>query len=63
MEIPELDKLITSKHLRSYAFDVRDDTGQDPYSRVELVFSDGTKLIVLPEGKNWDGIERIGLYF
>jgi hypothetical protein len=63
MNVAQLNKLVESKQLRAYTFDCRNDTGEDPYMRLELVFPDGTKLVVLPEGTHADGTERIGLYF
>jgi hypothetical protein len=64
MIIKQLESLVASKQLSSYALDHRDDTGENPYMRLELVFPDGTKLVVIPEGnRHGDGEERIGLYF
>lgn len=31
--------------------------------RLELVFPNGTKVIVIPEGTRHDGTELIGLFF
>jgi len=57
-----LERLVSKGLLKSYTFDLRDDTGTDPYMRLELVFPDMTKIVVLPDGKSVDGVERIGLY-
>jgi hypothetical protein len=61
--VAELDKQVAKGALKSYTFDVRDDTGENPYMRLELVFPDGMKLVVLPEGFSPAGAERLGLYF
>ena len=63
MTIAQLDKLVASKFIRSYTFDVRNTGGDNPYMRLELVFPDGTKLVVTPEGTDSSGTERIGLQF
>lgn len=63
MQVLQLDELVAHHHLLSYSFDIHNDTGIDPYMRLELVFPNGTKLIVLPEGMRWDGTELIGLFF
>lgn len=58
----DLEKLVQDKQLKQYRFDCFNDTGQDPYYCLELVFPNGTKLVVIPEGKRGN-VERIGLYF
>lgn len=63
IELKELYRQVENGTIQSYTFDCRNDTGDDPYMQLELVFQDGTKLIVIPEGKAFDGLERIGLYF
>ena len=63
MMVPQLDKLVANKQLLSYSFEDRNDTGHDPYLRLELIFPDGTKLVVIPEGTHVGGTQLIGLYF
>lgn len=58
----DLEKLVQDKQLKQYRFNCFNDTGQDPYFCLELVFLNGTKMVVIPEGKS-DHVHRIGLYF
>lgn len=59
----DLDRLVSEGVIKSFVFDAREDTPGCPYMRLQIVFLDGTSLIVIPEGKDMGGLERIGLFF
>lgn len=62
MRVDQLDKLVVSGQLKSYRFSSEDDTGEDPYQRLELVFPSGFKLAVIP-AKKMDGEQSLDLFF
>lgn len=62
MDVQELDQLVESGDLESYKFTNENDTGNDPYQRLELIFRSGKRMVVLPE-KRLDGREGLDLYF
>lgn len=57
----KLDALIATGQLKAYVFDTRNDTGKNPYRRLELTFPQGNKIVILPEGEVF-GEERFGIY-
>lgn len=62
MRVDELDKLVSIGQLKSYKFTNENDTGDDPYQQLELVFAIGIKLIIQP-AKKMDGTESLDLFF
>ena len=62
IRVERLETLVQKDLLKSYTFDFQDDTGENPYMRLELIFPDDTKVVVIPEGKRADGLERIGVF-
>ena len=67
IESEKLEKLVAAQLLTSYAFDVRDDTGSDPYYRLEMIFPNGDKIVILPDPDGWnfgcnEPTKRIGIY-
>jgi hypothetical protein len=57
-----LEKLVVSGQLKAYTFDHHDDTGSNPYWKLELVFPDGTSIRIIPEGSHPIDGERLGVY-
>lgn len=57
-----MNALVRSGLLTSWQKTHEEDTPGHPYQRLEMVFPDGTQLVVIPEGKHHDGTERLGLY-